>query len=61
MASNVNSKNARIKMKASSAGKHEYRGKGRSFKYWVCLGGWISPCYSPFSLGGHLESYEPYG
>jgi hypothetical protein len=28
-ATNVNSKNARSRMEASSVGKHEYRGKGR--------------------------------
>jgi hypothetical protein len=22
------------------------------------LGCWISPCYSPFSLGGHFETYK---
>jgi hypothetical protein len=24
------------------------------------LGCWISPCYSPFSLGARFETYEPY-
>jgi hypothetical protein len=24
----------------------------------VRLGCWISPCYSPFSLGAHFEIYE---
>jgi hypothetical protein len=24
------------------------------------LGCWISPCYSPFSLGGRFETYEPF-
>jgi hypothetical protein len=38
--------------------KHEYGGKGRWVKYWACSGCWISPCYSPFSLGGCFETYE---
>jgi hypothetical protein len=24
------------------------------------LGCWISPCYGPFSLGAHFETYEPF-
>jgi hypothetical protein len=24
------------------------------------LGCWISPCYGPFSLGVHFETYEPF-
>jgi hypothetical protein len=43
------------RMEASSVGKREYRGKGRWFKYWACVGCWISPCYGPFSLGAHFE------
>jgi hypothetical protein len=58
MAANVNSKNSRSRMKASSDRKHEYRGKGRLVKYWAHLGCWISPCYSPFSLGARSETYE---
>jgi hypothetical protein len=45
-------------MEASSAGKHQYGGKGRSVKYWAHLGCWISPCYGPFSLGGRFEAYK---
>jgi hypothetical protein len=45
-------------MVASSAGKREYRGKGRWIKYWSRLGCWISPCYGPFSLGWRFENYE---
>jgi hypothetical protein len=47
-------------MEASSAGKREYGGKGRSVKYWARLGCWISPCYGPFSLGGRFDTYEPF-
>jgi hypothetical protein len=46
-------------MEASSAGKREYGGRGRWVKYWARLGWWISPCYGPFSLGAHFETYEP--
>jgi hypothetical protein len=28
--------------------------------YWACLGCLISPCYSPFSLGTCVETYEPF-
>jgi len=31
-----------------------YGDKGRWVKYWACLGCWISPCYSPFSLGARF-------
>jgi hypothetical protein len=44
----------------SSAGKHEYGGKGRWVKYWAHLGCWISPRYSPFLLGTCFETYEPF-
>jgi hypothetical protein len=47
-------------MKAISAGKHEYVGKGRRVKYCARLGCWISPCYCLFSLGGRFETYEPF-
>jgi hypothetical protein len=46
-------------MKATSAGKREYGGKGRRVNYWARLGCWISPCYGPFSLGARFETYEP--
>jgi hypothetical protein len=58
MATNVNSENARRRMEASSAGKHEYRGKGRLVKYWTRLDCWISSVYGPFSLGGRFETYK---
>ena len=32
-------------------GKRDYGDKGRWVKYLARLGRWISPCYSPFSLG----------
>jgi hypothetical protein len=35
MVTNVNRKNAKIRMEASSAGKIEYRGKGRSGHVWA--------------------------
>jgi hypothetical protein len=47
-------------MEASSAGKHKYGGKVIRVKYWASLGCWISPCYSPFSLGRHFETYKPF-
>ena len=47
-------------MEASYAGKGGYGDKGRWVKYWVSLGCWISPCYCPFSLGAHFETYEPF-
>jgi hypothetical protein len=47
-------------MEASSAGKHEYRGKGRLVKYWAHLGCWISPFYGLFSHGGRFETYETF-
>jgi hypothetical protein len=45
-------------MEASSEGKHE--GKERGVMYWVRLRCWISPCYGPFSLGTHSETYKPF-
>jgi hypothetical protein len=45
-------------MEAGSAEKCEYGGKGRWVKYWPRLGCWISPCYGPFLLGEHFETYE---
>jgi hypothetical protein len=38
VATNANSEKARSIMEVSSAGKHEYGGKGRSVKYWGRLG-----------------------
>jgi hypothetical protein len=32
----------------------------RQVNYWACLSCWISPCYGPFSLGTHFETYEPF-
>jgi hypothetical protein len=29
-------------------------------KYWARLGCWISPYYSPLSLGARFETYEPF-
>jgi hypothetical protein len=29
-------------------------------KYRAHMGSWISPCYSPFSLGMSFETYEPF-
>jgi hypothetical protein len=59
-ATNANSENARSRMVASSAGKREYGGKGRSVKYWARLGCWISSCYGLFSLRARLETSEPF-
>jgi hypothetical protein len=28
--------------------------------YWAHLHCWISPCYGPFLLGAHFETYEPF-
>jgi hypothetical protein len=47
-------------MVASSAGKSGYGGTERRVKYWARLGCWFSPCYGPFSLGAHFETYEPF-
>jgi hypothetical protein len=47
-------------MEASSAGKREYGGKGRWFKYWARLGCRISSCYGLFPLGGRFETYKPF-
>jgi hypothetical protein len=47
-------------MEASSVGKCGYGSKGRWVKYWARLGCWISPCYSPFSIGARFETYEPF-
>jgi hypothetical protein len=47
-------------MEAISAGKHGYGDKGRSVKYWVHFGCWISSCYGPFSLGARIENYDPF-
>jgi hypothetical protein len=33
-------------------------GQRRWFKYWACVGCWISPCYDPFLLGTCFEIYE---
>jgi hypothetical protein len=41
-------------------GEAKYRGKGRRVQYWVRMGYWISPCYGPFLLGVHFETYEPF-
>ena len=57
---NVNSRNARSRMKTSSAGKYGCSDKGRWVKYWACLGCWISPCYGLYSLGMHFETYEQF-
>jgi hypothetical protein len=46
-------------MEASSVGKCEYGGKGRSVKYWACLGCWISPSYGLFLLGACFETNKP--
>jgi hypothetical protein len=46
-------------MEASSAGKREHGGKGRSVKYWARLGCWISPCYDS-SLGARFDTYEQF-
>jgi len=34
--------------------------KGRWIKYWAHLGCWIPPCYGPFSVEVHFETYEPF-
>jgi hypothetical protein len=54
----ANNKSARSRMEASSLGKRGYGGKGRLVKYWAHLGCCVSPCYGPFSLGAHFETYE---
>jgi hypothetical protein len=59
-ATNANSENARSRMEASSAWKHEYGGKGRQVKHWVRLCCCISPCYGLFLLGGCFETYKPF-
>jgi hypothetical protein len=46
-------------METSGAGKHGHREKGKWVKYRAHLGCWNSPCYGPFSLGAHFETYEP--
>jgi hypothetical protein len=56
MATDANSENARSRIEANSAGKHEYRDKGIRVKYWAHLGCWISPCYSPFLLDACFET-----
>jgi hypothetical protein len=60
MATDANSENARSRMEASFAWKREYGSKGRGVKYWAHLGCWISPCFSPFLLGRHFETYKPF-
>jgi hypothetical protein len=57
---NANSENARSRMEVSSTGKRAYGGKGRRARYWSRLGCWISPFYSPFSLGARFKSYKPF-
>jgi hypothetical protein len=57
---NANSENARSRMEASSAGKHEYGDTGSWVKYWARLGCWISPRYGPFSPGTRFETYKPF-
>jgi hypothetical protein len=54
---NTNSKNARSRIEASSAGKREYGSKRRWVKYRACFGCCNSPCYGPFSLGTRFGTY----
>jgi hypothetical protein len=35
-------------------------GQRKMSQYWAHVGCWISPCYGPFSLGVHFETYETF-